>query len=398
MRYSRANIDARDEGDVDEMMMEYMTALMQQAALQDGTTKLHSTPHSTLKLIGRDGLPRLIVPLVIDEIFETVSKVTGQGEHTSMAADSMLLHPIGDNQISIATLHAHDQIVRSDLDLQVNGGFVGGFAGTAGEATVSGVVEAILSHCAVDEERGVAQVFTVQRDRWGRCDAAAEHVVAQLRSIGSSFWQVQRQTKRGDAASTGNVRRILGTPSSLKAGKGSSVSLRVYLISIIYPPLHLLAPLFYFFAVLQQDELLPSLLAPLLHQHLTQSDSTSDETQFHSAGVGNSFTTDITAVSASSSMSPDRRPAGAGAGGGAGSTRHKGQPSSRREFSSGTSKTDTSMASRSVYHSAETTGVRGFKTSTAESTAGLNSGEDGAGRSVTDSESMWSFVTAEEMK
>jgi hypothetical protein len=243
MRYSRANIDARDEGDVDEMMMEYMTALMQQTARQGGTTKSHSTHHLPLKLSGGEGLPRLIVPLVIDEIFETVSKVTGRGEHTSMAADSMLLHPIGDNQISIATLHTHDQIVRSDLDLQVNAGFAGRFTGTAGEATVSGVVDAILGHCAVDEERGGTQVFTVQRDRWGRCDAAAEHVVAQLRSIGSSFRQVQRQTKRGDAANTGNVRRILGTPSSLEAGKGSSlVSLSVYLISILYIPYTFLLP------------------------------------------------------------------------------------------------------------------------------------------------------------
>jgi hypothetical protein len=345
----------------------------------------------------------LIVPLVIDEIFETDSKSSG-GKSTSTAAESMLLHPIGDNQISTTTLRAHGQIIRSDLDLQIDGGFAGGFVGTANEATVSGVVDAILGHCAVDEERGGAKVFTMQRDRWGRCDAAAEHIVAQLRSIGSSFWQVQRQTKRGDATSTGNVRRILATTPSLEAGKGSSlVSLSVYLgLLNLYPlyPLHVLAPLFYFFVVLQRDELLPSLLAPLLHQHLTQSDSTSDDTQFHSVDVGNSVTTNITAVSAFSNTSTDRRSAGAGAGAGAGGARHKGQQSSRRDFSSGTSKTDTFMASRSVHHSAETRSVKGFRTATAGSTASLSSrgGEGGAGRSATDSASMRSFVTAEEME
>jgi hypothetical protein len=42
--------------------------------------------------------------------------------------------------------------------------------------------------------------------------------------------------------------------------------------------------------------------------------------------------------------------------------------------------------------------VRGFRTATAESTASLNGGEGGDGRSATDSVSMWSFVTAEEME
>jgi hypothetical protein len=292
--------------------------------------------------------------------------------------------------------------------MQGKGGFTSGFAGATGQTTVSGVVNAILGHCAVDEERGGTQVFTVQRDRWGRYDAAAEHVVAQLRcyapredSIGSNRRPVQSQSTREGGANTGNVRRILGTPSSLQAGKGSFlVSLSVYLIPILYlyiTDTYLLAPLFFFF-VLQQAEPLPSLLAPLLHQHLTQSDSTSDETQVHSAGMGSSFITGSTTVSASSSTISDRRAAGNGAGAGAGSARHKGQPSSRREFSSVTSKTDTSMASNSVYHSAETTSARGFRTATAGSTASLNGSEGGDGRSVTDSVSMWSFVTAEEME
>jgi hypothetical protein len=238
MSYSRANSDVRDEGDVDEMMMEYMTALMQQAKRLDRRSQSRSMSHSSLKLSGGEGLPRLIVPLVIDEIFETDSKASG-GKCTSTVVESMLLHPIGDNQISITTLRTHDQVVRSDLDMQGKGGFTSGFAGATGQTTVSGVVNAILGHCAVDEERGGTQVFTLQRDRWGRYDAAAEHVVAQLRSIGSSRRPVQSQSTQ-EGANTGNVRRILGTPSSLQADKGSSlVSLSVYLISILYTPLTL---------------------------------------------------------------------------------------------------------------------------------------------------------------
>jgi hypothetical protein len=206
-RYSRANIDARDEGDVDEMMMEYMTALMQHQDRQP------------LKLSGGEGLPRLIVPLVIDEIFETDSKVGG--ERMTTAADPMLLlHPIGDNQISTATLHAHDQIMRRDLDLQVDVGFASRFAGAAGESTVSGVVTAILGHCAVDEERGGTQVFTVRRDRWGRFDAAAEHVVAKLHSIISGR-PVKIQSTRGRSAKI-KVRRTPRTSSSLEAGEGDT--------------------------------------------------------------------------------------------------------------------------------------------------------------------------------
>ena len=105
-----------------------------------------------------------------------------------------------------------------------------------------------------------------------------------------------------------------------------------------------------------------------------------------------------------SSFATDRRYAGTGAGAGAGagacSAQHKRQPPSRREFSSGTSKTDNSMVSgsaRSAYHSTETTSASDIRTATAGSTASLNGGEGGDGRSVTDSMSMRSFVTAEEM-
>jgi hypothetical protein len=236
MSYSRANSDVRDEGDVDEMLMEYMTALMHQAKRLDERSQSKSMSRPSLKLSGGEGLPRMIVPLVIDEIFETDSKASGR-KRTSTAAESMLLHPIGDNQISTTTLRTHDQLMRSDLDIQGKGGFTSGFEGATGQTTVSGVVDAILGHCAVDEERGGTQVFTVQRDRWGRYDAAAEHVVAQLRSIGSSRRPVQSQSTREGGANTGNVRRILGTPSSLEAGNGTSlVSLSVYLISIFYFP------------------------------------------------------------------------------------------------------------------------------------------------------------------
>jgi hypothetical protein len=231
-------------------MMEYMTALMQQAKRLDERSQSQSMSHSSLKLSGGEGLPRLIVPLVIDEIFETDSKASGRNR-TSTAAESMLLHPIGDNQISTITLRTHDQVMRSDLDIQGKGGFTSGFAGATGQTTVSGVVDAILDHCVIDEERGGTQVFTVQRDKWGRYDAAAEHVVAQLRSIGSSRRPAQSQSTREGGANTGNVQRILGTPSSLHAGKCSSlVSLSVYFISILcylVHPLHRLAPLLLFF-------------------------------------------------------------------------------------------------------------------------------------------------------
>jgi hypothetical protein len=368
MSFSHAHIDIHDKDNVDEMMMEYMTALMQQASdRQDERLRSRSMSQSSLKRSGGDGFPRLIVPLVIDEIFETANR-TGGGR-TPTAADSMLLRPIGDNQISTATLRTHDQIIRFDLDLQGKEGITR--SGLTDEATVSGVVGAILGHCAVDETRGGTRVFSVQHDRWGQCDAAAEHLAAKLRSIGSSR-PAQSQSKRGRSANT-KVRRILGTSSSLEAGKGSSL----------------------------RDEPLPSLLAPLLHQHLEQSDSTNEETnKFHGAGAGNSFTTDSTVVGASNTSSV-RRPAGAGVGAGTGGARHQGQPSSCREFRSGTSKTDNSMTSRgarSVYHSTETTSVSDFRTSTAGSTASLNGGKDRDGQSITDSTSMRSFVTAEEME
>jgi hypothetical protein len=212
MSYSRAN-NARAEGDVDEMMMEYMTALMQETDRQDGRSRSRSMTHSSLKLSGGDGLPRLIVPLVIDEIFETDNEV----------AESMLMHPIGDNLISIATLHTHDQIMRGDLDLRIDGDFGSGFAGAMGEVTVSGIMDAILGHCVDDEELGGTHVFSEQRDRWGRCDAAAEHMLAKLRSIDIGR-PVQIQAARGDGGRSANtrVRRVLGTPSSLEAGEGDT--------------------------------------------------------------------------------------------------------------------------------------------------------------------------------
>jgi hypothetical protein len=119
--YSRANSDVRDEGGVDEMMMEYMTALMQQAKRLDERSQSQPMSHPSLKLSGGEGLPRLIMPLVIDEVFETDSRAPG-GNRTSTAAESMLLHPIGDNQISTIALRTHDQVMRSGLDIQGKGG------------------------------------------------------------------------------------------------------------------------------------------------------------------------------------------------------------------------------------------------------------------------------------
>jgi hypothetical protein len=330
MRYNRANIDARDEGDVDEMMMEYMTALMQHEDRQP------------LKPSGGEGLPRLIAPLVIDEIFETGSKV--RGERMSTAADSMLLlHPIGDNQISTATLRTHDQIMRSDLDMQVDGGFARRFAGAAGESTVSGVVAAILGHCAFDKERGVTQVFTVQRDRWGRCDAAAEHAVAKLHSIISGR-PVQVQSTRGRSTNA-KVRRTPGTSSSLEADEGGTA---------IYH------------AQAQCSRGISSIdgfSTPLLQPHLEQSG------------------TDSTHVSSSA---------------------HTSKTGSMREFSSHTSMTSNSIASksaRSAFHSAaDTTSMSSFKTANEGSTASWNAGGGGGGGSTFDWASACSFSTAEEVE
>jgi hypothetical protein len=412
MKYTSAGSDVRDESDVDEMMMEYMTAMMQQAERQDGRARLIS--ELSLKFYGGKGLPRLIVPLVIDEIFETANKTTSGGRGAT-AADSMLLHPIGDNQISTATIQTHDQILRRDLDLQDKKGFASGFA--RGEATVSGVVDAILGCCLVDEERGGAQIFTLQQDRWGRCDAAAEHVVAQLRSIGSSR-PVQNQLTHDCQASGANtkakVQRVLATPSSGAGKEGSSPQ-----------DVH-----GQFGGASSRDEYSSPLLAPLLHQHSQHSkhsSSTSDGT-YHETGVSNSFSTDSAGASSTNasvvvSTSSGRRfttvaggvvsasagnadRVGAGAGASSARRQRKDRQPHRRGFSSGTSMSRTSMASsgvRSAYHTAESTAlssdtasVRSFKTATAGSTTSLNDVDEDE-ESVTNSASVWSYVTAEEV-
>jgi hypothetical protein len=66
----------------------------------------------------------------------------------------------------------------------------------------------------------------MQRDRWGRCDAAAEHMVTKLRSIGSGR-PMQSQSTRGPSANA-RVRRVLGPPSSLEAGEGGSLNVSAY--------------------------------------------------------------------------------------------------------------------------------------------------------------------------
>jgi hypothetical protein len=207
---------------------------------------------------------------------------------------------------------------------------------------VSGVVNAILGHCAVDEERGGTQVFTVQRDRWRRCDAAAEHMVAKLRSIGSGL-PVQNQSTRGRSANT-RVQRTLGTPSSLDAGKGDTslrdghAEYRAWVSSI------------------------DGHSTPLLQPHLSIEQSGTDSTYMSSSG----------------GWAPPTSMTG-----------------SNRESSSHTSMTGNSMAScgaRSAYHSAaDTTSMRSFKTANEGSTASLNGGEGGGGRSGFDSASACSM-------
>jgi hypothetical protein len=396
----------RDEDGVDEMMMEYMTALMSQADRQGGgRTRSRSISQSLLKFCGGEGLPRLIVPLVVDEIFETGNKMT-TGGHPSMAADAMLLHPIGDNQISTATLRTHDQIMRSDLDLQGKESFTGRFTGAPGEATASAVVDAILGHCAVDEKRGGTQVFSVRRDRWGRCDAAAEHVVAKLRSIASERRPVQNQSTRGRSANT-RVRRTLGTPSSLEAGEGDTAihhgatkknknkkENKKKIGDICETPgcdetngLELDHSVQEWYCKQcwveyqegeEEEEAAPQahgcgvssidgLSTPLLQPHSEQSG------------------TDSTNVSSSGGWAPPTSTTG-----------------SIREFSSHTSMTGYSIASksaRSAYHSAaDTTSMRSFKTANEGSTASLNDGEGGDGGSVLDSTSVCSFTTAEDLQ
>jgi hypothetical protein len=338
MNHSHAG-DVRDEGDVDEMMMEYMTALTQQAEREDDEGR--SVLQSSMKLGGGESerLPRLIVPLVIDGIFETGNKVTST-ERTPTAVDSILLHPIGDNQISIATLRAHDQIMRRDLDLQNDRGFASdfasGFASASGEAiyTVSGVVDAILGHCAVDEERGITRVFTVQQDRWGRYDAAAEYVVAQLRSIGSSQPSLQGQSMQ-DRGANMKVRRVMGTPSTLEAGEEEG-------ISAAFRDSHT-----------QYSSKISSIndySTALLQQHSTHSDITGTETSGINAGA------------VTSSSSSDGRSIVAGAD----NVRQlKGQQPSCCEFSSSDSVVPGSVSS--AYYSAETTNVESFSFRTATS-------------------------------
>jgi hypothetical protein len=345
--------DIRDEGDVDEMMMEYMTALAQQAEREDedGRSRPRSILQSSLKLGVGKGLPQLIVPLVIDEIFETGNNATS-AERTPTTVDSMLLHPIGGNQISIATLRAHDQIMRRDLDLQDERGFASdfasgvasGFASASGEAiyTVSGVVDAILAHCAVDEERGATRVFTVQQDRWGRYAAAAEYVVAQLRSIGSSQPSVQGQSTQGRDANT-KVRRVMGTPSSLEAGEegGTSAALRD--------------------GHTQYSREISSIgdySTPLLQQHSTRSEITGTEMSGINAGA------------LTSSISSGGRSVVAGADN---ARQPKGQHPSRCEFSSIDSIVPGSASS--AYYSAETTNVESFRTAASRSIDSSLNGE-----------------------
>jgi hypothetical protein len=221
---------ARADCDVDTMMLEYMTALMQQSRSYTYSQNTRSLSISSLKSREAevaDGivLPRLIVPLIIEEIFEAEpSKATGNTKHGSsglegkgraeeLAAEVLLLHPIGDNQISAATTQAHEQILRRELDLHDESAFAS--ARSASAATVSGVVNTILGHCVVDETQGGRQVFTGQQDKWGRYDAAAEHVLARFHTTDS-----QPACSRQGRTANRNVSRRVTTPTSLGANEG----------------------------------------------------------------------------------------------------------------------------------------------------------------------------------
>jgi hypothetical protein len=215
-----------DSTHIDTMMLEYMTALMRQSrsdwqskrsrSLSISSLKSRETTHQAEAAASDIRLPRMIVPLVIDEIFEsqsakeTKSGRSGQREKMKtaglMAVEALLLHPIGDNQISAATTQAHEQILRRELDLHDESGFTSA-------TTVSGLVNTILGHCVVEETQGFRLVFTGQRDKWGMHDAAAQHVLAQLRTANCS------QPARSAQGRTAHlkVRRRVATLTSLEA-------------------------------------------------------------------------------------------------------------------------------------------------------------------------------------
>jgi hypothetical protein len=188
--------DGRAEGGVDTLMLEYMAALSLHARSNWHNRRTTSRPHADSLLGSHEptheadatdgGLPQLIVPLVTDEIFQAQSATCDGTEHrrsgqyekrpVATAAEMMLLHPIGDNQIPSATVHAHEQILRRDLDLYDKSDFASTV--TPASTTVSGVVSAILEHCVADEAGRL--VFAGQHGKWDRYDAAAEYVLAQL--------------------------------------------------------------------------------------------------------------------------------------------------------------------------------------------------------------------------
>jgi hypothetical protein len=204
---------------VDEMLCEYMTALMLQARSQSMHPHLYSRSISG-DASGGISCPlacKAIVPIVIDEIFELSS--TTENGRAETGADAMLLHPIGDNRTPLATTQAHEEILQRDLDLSDdfhsgNMYSAGGEevsspgARTSTSKTVSDVVDAILQHRVVDEERGCRRVFTKQRNQWERYDEAAQYVLAQLRECNQVSDDTRRRNGESGVASIQITRRV----------------------------------------------------------------------------------------------------------------------------------------------------------------------------------------------
>eukprot|EP00935_MAST-01C_sp_MAST-1C-sp1_P001260 g1260.t1 len=173
---------SQDSG-VDEMLLEYMTALRLYSLSEPSHSDHHSAQrhqsrsHSRLDLRSLSqasqppcsGACKLIVPVVINDIFDK-SMPKKDGTDKSIA---MLLHPIGDVRIPTRTLRTYRQILQRDLDLD------GIDASYPADGTVSGVLHTVLCHCSRTASAD-GLVFSGQDDKWARYDAAAEFVLRRL--------------------------------------------------------------------------------------------------------------------------------------------------------------------------------------------------------------------------
>jgi hypothetical protein len=184
-RSHRSN-DAKGD-DVDEIMLEYMTALMLNSHSKSAPLQ------GALSSPSQDGQPsalpssacKQIVPVVIDEIFERPSSASKghdrikKTKSAEIEGEPMLLRPIGANQISAATREAHEQILRRDLDVDVYGySDDAAVSSVSQRKSVSAVVREILQHRTGMTRRST---FLEEGDKWTRYDAAAAHVLERLR-------------------------------------------------------------------------------------------------------------------------------------------------------------------------------------------------------------------------